>query len=91
MKCADCKFWLPVRESIDPDAGECHRRAPAPIGEAALVILGTLRARDLTFRPHVEGADDCGGGLWDRKALWPATLASDFCGEFVPAKQASWV
>lgn len=91
MKCGECKFWTNA-ESVDPDAGECHRRAPSPTHEALTVILGTIRERGVSWNPRpsafgvVEAPEATGGGLWDRKALWPTTLRTDFCGDFEPAK-----
>jgi hypothetical protein len=88
MKCGDCKFWLAITESIDPDAGECHRHAPAPLHEATYVLLGRLRDHGRLVDGDGE-TEMASGSLWDRKAMWPATLRAEFCGEFVVCDSAS--
>lgn len=93
MRCADCKFWRRKENASVAEAGACHRRSPSPVGEAALAVLGTLRARGVLFEltpdEREKGAPSAqGGDLWDRRALWPTTLEDDFCGEFAPDQPA---
>lgn len=84
MKCAECKFWR-ADDRFDPtDGGECRRRAPAPLSEAATVIHAHQRALAMGLDLSEDGTPPTCGGWENQRAIWPWTIQTDFCGEFVP-------
>lgn len=94
MKCGDCKFWR-EEEAAEGDwsaMGGCHRAPPRPAFESLLVASeagreATIAKEDKAeVRPVVAITD-----YWQRRSVWPVTSADDFCGEFAPTKQATFV
>jgi hypothetical protein len=90
MKCKDCKFWRPLDGFAGTTGvGECHRRAPSSMPESAAVVIGLLRTHG-RLDPAEE--DRCTVADWTaRQTLWPTTHEAEFCGEFAPANQATFV
>lgn len=91
MKCADCKFWREVDPGDGglPAMGECHRNAPRPAFDDVVGAAQRVRRHE-GFKADAEW-EPMTSDWWARTVAWPATPASDFCGEFQAARSASFV
>ena len=93
-RCDKCKWWVPfteeegygseffnVREHGDA-TGLCHRSPPVQRA-AQSTATGIRLSRDA--RSSGDDADELYYPDFNFDWHWPATVSSDFCGEFAPA------